>query len=87
LVMDVDSTICDVAGKDTAGAADGSTRRLGDHPILGTWADTGEILHVRMRKGSANTQRGTRRFVEKLLARVQRAGARGLLVMRLDSGF
>ena len=87
LVMDVDSTICDVAGKDKAGAAYGYTRRLGYHPILATRADTGEVLHVRMRKGSANTQRGTRRFVEELVARVRRAGAGGLLVMRFDSGF
>jgi len=87
LVMDVDSTICDVTGKDKAGAAYGYTRRLGYHPILATWADTGEVLHVRMRKGSANTQRGTRRFVEELVARVRRAGASGLLVMQFDSGF
>jgi hypothetical protein len=87
LVMDVDSTICDVAGKHKAGAAYGYTRRLGYHPILATRADTGEVLHVRMRKGSANTQRGAWRFIEELVARARRAGAGGLLVMRFDSGF
>jgi len=40
-----------------------------------------------MRKGAANTQRGAVRFVEELVARVRRAGARGELVMRFDSGF
>jgi hypothetical protein len=40
-----------------------------------------------MRKGSANTQRGTKRFVEELVARLRRAGATGELVMRFDSGF
>jgi hypothetical protein len=40
-----------------------------------------------MRRGSANTQRGAKRFVEELVARVRRAGAAGEVVMRFDSGF
>jgi hypothetical protein len=87
LVVDVDSTICEVAGKLKAGAAFGYTKVLGYHPLLATRADTGEVLHARMRKGSANTQRGARRFVEELIARVRRAGAAGEIVMRFDSGF
>ena len=87
LVIDVDSTICEVTGKLKAGAAFGYTKVLGYHPLLATRADTGEVLHARMRKGSANTARGTRRFVEELLARVRRGGAVGELVMRFDSGF
>ena len=87
LVMDVDSTICEVTGKLKAGAGYGYTKVLGYHPILATRADTGEALHVRLRRGQANTQRGTRRFVEELVARVRRAGAAGELVMRFDSGF
>ena len=50
---------------------------LGYHPLLATRADTGEVLHARMRKGSANTQRGARRFIDELVARVRRAGATG----------
>ena len=69
------------------GAAFGYTKVLGYHPILATRADTGEILHARMRKGSANTQRGARRFIDELVARVRRAGAAGQLTMRVDSGF
>ncbi len=87
LVIDVDSTICEVAGKLKAGAAFGYTKVLGYHPLLATRADTGEVLHARMRKGSANTARGARRFVEELVARVRRAGAAGEMVMRFDSGF
>jgi hypothetical protein len=87
LVVDVDSTICEVAGRLKAGAAFGYTKVLGYHPILATRADTGEVLHARMRKGSANTQRGTKRFVEELIARVRRAGAAGEIVCRFDSGF
>lgn len=87
LVVDVDSTICEVAGKLKAGAAFGYTKVLGYHPLLATRAETGEVLHARMRTGSANTQRGARRFVEELVGRVRRAGASGEIVMRFDSGF
>jgi hypothetical protein len=87
LVVDVDSTICEVAGKAKQGAAFGYTRVLGYHPILATRAGTGEVLHARMRKGSANTARGAGRFIEELVARVRRAGAVGEIVLRVDSGF
>jgi hypothetical protein len=87
LVVDLDSTICPVCGKAKHGAGYGYTNELGYHPLLATRAGTGELLHVRMRKGSANTQRGTKRFVEELVARLRRAGATGELIMRFDSGF
>jgi hypothetical protein len=87
LVIDVDSTICQVEGKAKHGAAYGYTKVLGYHPILAVRADTGEILHARMRKGSANTARGARRFIDELIARARRAGAAGQIVMRFDSGF
>ena len=61
--------------------------KLGYHPLLATRADTGEGLHARMRKGSANTQRGARRFIDELVARARRAGATGGLTIRFDSGF
>lgn len=87
LVIDVDSTIVEVTGKTKQGAAYGYTKKLGYHPLLATRADTGEMLHARMRKGSANTQRGTKRFVEELIARVRRAGASVRIVCRFDSGY
>jgi hypothetical protein len=87
LVIDIDSTICEVDGKHKHGAGYGYTHTLGYHPILATRADTGEVLHARMRKGAANTQRGARRFIDELVARVRRAGATGELTVRVDSGF
>lgn len=87
LVVDVDSTICQVYGADKQGAAYGYTKVLGYHPLVASRADSGEILHARMRKGSANTARGARRFIEELIARVRRAGATGTIVARFDSGF
>ena len=87
LIIDVDSTICEVSGRKKQGASYGYTRKLGYHPLLATLASTGEVLHARMRKGSANTQRGTERFVCELIARVRRAGGTGTIVCRFDSGY
>ncbi len=87
LVVDLDSTITEVVGKAKQGAAYGYTKVLGYHPLVACRAGTGELLHARLRRGSANTARGARRFVEELVARVRRAGADGEMVMRMDSGF
>jgi Transposase DDE domain group 1 len=85
MTIDLDSTICEVYGKAKHGAAYGYTKRFGYHPLLATRADSGEVLHARLRKGSS--QRGHRRFVEELIARVRRAGADGPLTVRADAGF
>lgn len=53
MTIDLDSTICEVHGYAKEGATFGYTRVRGLHPLLATRADTGEMLHVRMRKGSA----------------------------------
>ena len=87
LVIDVDSFVGEVCGYLKQGAAYGYTRLFGYHPILATRADTREALHIRLRKGSANTQKGIKRFCEELNARVERAGATGTKLLRADSGF
>jgi Transposase DDE domain group 1 len=87
LVIDVDSFVGEVCGYLKQGAAYGYTKVYGYHPILATRADTREALHVRLRKGSANTQKGIKRFCEELIARVERAGATGTKLLRADSGF
>ena len=84
--MDVDSFI----GRSTATksrAGFGYTRRRGYHPVIASRAETGEVLHLRLRKGSANTQRGIVRCSDELIARVARAGASGPRLLRADSGF
>jgi hypothetical protein len=87
LVVDVDSFVGEVHGHDKQGAGFGYTHKRGYHPILATRAGTGEVLHIRCRKGSANTARGALRFVEELIPRVRRAGATGPKLLRADSGF
>ncbi len=87
MTIDIDSTICEVHGYAKQGAAYGYTRQLGYHPLLATRADTGEVVHTRMRKGSANTAKGAQRFVRETIGRIRRAGAAGPLTLRADSGF
>src|SRR3954447_14972844 len=82
LVVDVDSFVGETFGPRKQGAAFGYTRVRGYHPILATRADTGEVLHIRLRTGSANTSRGFGRFLDELLARVKRAGATGPKLLR-----
>jgi hypothetical protein len=87
MTIDIDSTICEVHGYAKQGAAYGYTRVLGYHPLMATRADTGEVVHARMRKGSAGSGRGAQRFVRELIGRLRRAGATGKLTIRADSGF
>ncbi|MHB1987950.1 MAG: IS1380 family transposase [Acidimicrobiales bacterium] len=87
MTIDIDSTIAPVHGDQKQGAGFGYTKVLGYHPLLGTRADTGEVLHIRFRKGSANSGRGAERFVRELVGRVRRAGSSGPLTLRADSGF
>jgi len=68
-LVDVDDTIIEVHGYAKQGAGFGYTRVRGYHPLLATRADTGEILHIRLRKGSANSSRGMLRFTDELIAR------------------
>ena len=87
LIVDVDSFVGQVYGYGKQGAGYGYTHKLGYHPIVATRAGTGEVLHIRARKGSANTARGALRFVEELIPRLERAGASGPKLLRADSGF
>jgi hypothetical protein len=75
MTIDLDATVCEVHGHHKQGAAYGYPHTLGDHPLLATRADSGEVLHARQRSGRANTARGTARFVDELAARVRRAAA------------
>jgi hypothetical protein len=87
LVVDVDSFIGEVHGYKKQGAGFGYTKRRGYHPMIASSADTGEVLHVRLRKGKAASPRGVLRFADELIARVERAGAAGVKLMRADSAF
>ena len=87
LVIDLDSTVCEVHGHAKHGAAYGYTKCLGYHPLVATRAGTGEILFSRMRKGSAGSSRGINRFIDELAGVLKRAKATGTKCVRADSGF
>lgn len=87
LVIDLDSSITPVHGHKKRGARYGHTRQLGYHPIFATSAETGEVIHARLRHGAANTQYGAVRFFEESIARCRRAGHQGDFLVRADSGF
>ena len=59
-MIDIDSFIGEVCSEQKQGAGYGYTKQLGYHPIMAVRSDTGEVLHIRNRKGKANTQRGSR---------------------------
>ena len=87
LVVDLDSTVCEVHGNNKHGASYGYTKKLGYHPLLATRAGTGEVLFARMRQGKAGSGRGVIRFIDELVAIIGRAGATGTLTVRADAGF
>jgi hypothetical protein len=87
LVIDLDSSITEVHGHKKRGARYGHTRVLGYHPIFATSAETGEVIHARLRNGAANAQYGAQRFFCETIARCRRAGHEGSFLVRADSGF
>lgn len=87
LVIDLDSFVGEVHGYAKQGAAFGYSGERGYHPLLATTAKGGEVVAIRLRKGSANTQRGIGRFLDELIARIRRAGFTGEILIRADSGF
>ena len=86
-MVDIDSFIGEVHGYEKQGAGFGYTKKRGYHPLMASRAGTGEVLHIRLRKGKANSSRGVLRFAEELIARVARAGAGGEKLLRADSAF
>jgi hypothetical protein len=87
LTVDFDSTICRVFGTAKQGARFGYTKVRGYHPLLATLADTGEVLHARMRGGNAGAARGAGTFVRETIRRIRDAGATGAVTVRADSAF
>src|SRR5665811_1457720 len=53
LTIDIDSSVCQTYGINKQGAKFGYTNVRGYHPVLATCADTGEVVHARMRGGNA----------------------------------
>ena len=87
LVVDVDASSARSMAMTSRAPATGTPTSAGITRSSRPAQQTGEVLHIRARKGSANTSRGALRFVEELIPRVARAGATGPKLLRADSGF
>jgi hypothetical protein len=87
LVIDIDSFVGEVHGYEKQGAGVAYTGERGYHPLVASRSGSGEVLHVRHRKGTAASGRGALRFVQELIARVRRAGAAGEILIRADAAF
>jgi hypothetical protein len=87
LTIDFDSSIVAVFGRGKQGAAFGYTKVRGYHPLLATCAQTGQVVHCRLRGGAAGAARGAKSFLTETVSRVRDAGASGQLAIRADSAF
>jgi hypothetical protein len=87
LTIDVDSTVCETYGLAKQGGVFAYNGVRGYHPLVASLADTGELLHTRLRGGNASSGRGAAKFVAETFRRVRGAGATGKLTLRADSGF
>jgi len=87
LTLDFDSTICETYGAKKQGAQFTYAKVWGYQPFLAITAESGEVVHSRLRGGRAAPARGAGHFVGEALARVRRAGFAEPVVIRADSGF
>lgn len=86
----LDSTVAVRYGKKQAGAEKGynpkKPGRPSHHPLVAVVAETGDLLGVRWRPGSAHTARGAEDWLEELVGWLKEAGVQRITV-RLDKGF
>jgi len=87
LTIDIDSSVVETYGLAKQGGSFAYTGVRGYHPLLASLAQTGELLHARLRGGPASSGRGAATFVAETVRRVRDAGATGNLTLRADSGF
>lgn len=87
VVVDIDSFCGQVYGKRKEGTGFGYRRFLCYHPLLATLPKTGEIIHIRCRRGNANTQLGLEKFIREIIDLMRRGGvAMEQLYIRADAG-
>ena len=86
--IDLDSSIVETYGLHKQGGSNFTyTHTRGYHPLFAVLAGGGDVIHCRLRGGSANSGRGAGSFTRQTLVRLARAGTSGDVVVRADSGF
>ncbi len=87
VMLDLDSTICETYGLQKQGAQAVTYAKVrGYQPFLAV-IEEGDIVHHRLRAGTAAPARGAGHFVDQTLRRLRRLGHQGEIVVRGDSGF
>ncbi len=90
LTLVLDSTVAVRYGKKQAGAELGynpkKPGRPSHHPLLAFVVETGDLLGVRWRPGSAHASTGAALWIQTLVTRLRGLGVRHITV-RLDKGF
>ena len=87
LTIDVDSFVGEVHGYAKQGAAFGYTRKRGYHPIVASRAESGEVLHLRLREGVGEHAARDPALHRRADRKGSAAGATGPKLLRADSGF
>jgi hypothetical protein len=86
--LDLDSTVVETYGLQKQGGKDFTyLHTRGYHPLLAVIAESGEVLHSRLREGRAGACRGAGSFARQALARLGRLDLITEVVVRADSGF
>ncbi len=87
LKLDLDATVIETYGLTKQGGKHFTyLHTRGYHPLLAVIAETGEVIHSRLREGRAAAGRGAGDFASRALARIRRRRV-GPVVVRADSGF
>jgi len=87
LKLDLDSTVIETYGLAKQGGKHFTyLHTRGYHPLLAVIAESGEVVHSRLREGRAQAGRGAADFASRALARIRRRWL-GEVVVRADSGF
>jgi Transposase DDE domain group 1 len=88
LKLDLDSTVIETYGLQKQGGKHFTyLNTRGYHPLLAVLAETGEVVHSRLREGKASAGRGAASFARQALVRLGRLGPHQEVVVRADSGF
>jgi hypothetical protein len=75
LTIDIDSTVVETYGLAKQGGGFAYTGVRGYHPLIASLAQTGEVLHTRLRGGNAGSGRGAATFIAETVSRVRNAAA------------
>lgn len=84
VTFDVDSFAYDAHGKQEWAAYNGHYRTECFHPLV-AYADTGDLLGVRLRPGNVHTADEVRSFLEPMLPRLREVARK--LWLRIDAGY